>query len=96
MCDLEYARRSNFSYLCASHMTENVLPGDGFFARTPNVQLFTYEHLYYTTKEALLQHLKRLKCMKPSYPTAEARGPWAIFVRQGYRLQVIGVLTTDY
>jgi hypothetical protein len=40
-------------------MTENVLPDSGFSARTPNVQLFKYEHLYYTTKEAVLQGLKR-------------------------------------
>jgi hypothetical protein len=33
----------------AHHLTVNILPGDGFFARTPNVQLFKYEHLYYTT-----------------------------------------------
>src|SRR5512145_2194269 len=29
----------------ARHMTANVLPGDGFFARTPNVQLCRCEHL---------------------------------------------------
>lgn len=28
------------------HVTENVLPGDGFFARTPNVQLCRCEHLF--------------------------------------------------
>ena len=30
----------------AHHVTENVLPGDGFFARTPNVLLFRCEHLF--------------------------------------------------
>jgi hypothetical protein len=59
-------------------MTENVLPGDGFFARTPNVQLFMYEHLYYTTQEALLQHLKRLKRVKPFYARAKAPGLYGL------------------
>jgi hypothetical protein len=40
--------------------TENVLPGSGFSARTPNVQLFKYEHLYYTAEEVILQVLERV------------------------------------
>jgi hypothetical protein len=30
----------------AHHMTAHVLPGDGFFARTPNVLLFRHKHLF--------------------------------------------------
>ena len=61
------------------HMTENVLPGDGFLARTPNVQVFKCEHLYCSTKEAILQGLKRLKRVKGFYPRAEAPGVYALF-----------------
>src|SRR5205085_3791948 len=62
----------------ARHKTENVLPGSGFSARTPNVQLFTYEHLYYITKDVVLQHRKRLKRVKGFYPRAEAPGGYAL------------------
>jgi hypothetical protein len=60
-------------------MTENVLPGDGFFARTPNIQVFKYEHMYYTTKKAVLQRLKPLKRGKGFYPRAKAPGVYALF-----------------
>ena len=62
----------------ARHMTENVLPGSGFSARTPDVQLFKYEHLYYTTKNVVVQHRKRLKRVKGFYPRAEAPGVYAL------------------
>jgi hypothetical protein len=62
----------------ARHMTENVLPGSGFSARTPNVQLFKYEHLYYTTKDVVMQQLKRQKLEKGLYPRATAPGVYAL------------------
>jgi hypothetical protein len=42
-CDLGYAQVSNFSFFCASHMTLNLLPGEGLFAGTGKVQLFRCE-----------------------------------------------------